>query len=646
MFENIKAQVATRFKDFDSTNLLLAAVDRGVLFDAYLAALPEEERQPHNCACCRSFLNRYGNLVSIKDGKVLTLWDFEGSGVYADVPKALARIVKAASIRHPLVTAQSVVGTDFNLTEKAGKAVRFVHFSLKLPRHAVTDDRRTVAKDRGALVSTHQVFSRGLDTITLKACKDVLKLIEGGLYRGAQFKAQVEEFLTYKEKYDELTDKKKQLFGWEFYKKGGRIRNSSIGTLLVDLSEGVPKDRAVKSYETKVDPNNYMHSSAPVSTSQVANARKHFEEHGLMPSLERRHATPDDIPLEHLLFVHRATSKPNAFDEIAASVKVDPKSFAKAPELTLDAFLTDVLPTAERIELYVDTNHNMVSLIAPEYKDAPNILKWPNAMSWTYANNLTDSIAERVKAKGGNADAELRISLDWHNFDDLDLHVIEPNGNEIWFRNPRSDSSCGYLDIDENRSPNTRTPVENIAFAKGGKIQEGKYTAKVHNWSKRENVDVGFTVQVACRDQSSNFNYDRAVRQDETIKAVAFNYSRKDGVTNFVSDLRNSTTSVENVGSFQKVNMIMNSPNYWESETGNKHMFFILDGATINTELRPFFNEYLDASLLEHRKFLEQLGSKYMVQPAASQVSGVGFSLTQNYNIVVKVNGKPFRISI
>ena len=38
-------------------------VDLQGVWDAFLGGLPEAERQHHNCNCCRSFVNHYGNLV-------------------------------------------------------------------------------------------------------------------------------------------------------------------------------------------------------------------------------------------------------------------------------------------------------------------------------------------------------------------------------------------------------------------------------------------------------------------------------------------------------------------------------------------------------------------------------------------------------
>ena len=41
---------------------------------------------------------------------------------------------------------------------------------------------------------------------------------------------------------------------------------------------------------------------------------------------------------------------------------------------------------------------------------------------------MTDGVTQRVEAAGGNVHAELRVSLSWYNFDDLDLHAVTPDG--------------------------------------------------------------------------------------------------------------------------------------------------------------------------------------------------------------------------
>ena len=88
----------------------------------------------------------------------------------------------------------------------------------------------------------------------------------------------------------------------------------------------------------------------------------------------------------------------------------------------------------------------------------------------TSARNVSDAATiERrlgeVSAKGG----DIQISLSWNNFNDLDLHCIDPTGEEIWFSHPRSTRTGGELDVDQNaHPPYTTTPVENIYWPAGG----------------------------------------------------------------------------------------------------------------------------------------------------------------------------------
>jgi hypothetical protein len=258
-----------------------------------------------------------------------------------------------------------------------------------------------------------------------------------------------------------------------------------------------------------------------------------------------------------------------------------------------------------------------------------------------------------VKAAGGNVTGEARFSLSWHNYDDLDLHLITPEG-EIYFRNKRVGN--GRLDVDMNAGTGTsREPVENITWPDVNNIKRGLYAVRVHNFRKRENVDFGFNVQIECQGQTWNISHPAAVSDDRTIDVATFTYERDQGITNFESrfggDSGGSYAQREinglYTGRFQKVTMALWSPNHWNSSIGNKHLFLILDNAVVDGNLRPFFNEYLKPELTEHRKVFEVLGSKVLVKPADTQLSGVGFSLTQKNQFVVRVDGKKvYRVTI
>lgn len=91
---------------------------------------------------------------------------------------------------------------------------------------------------------------------------------------------------------------------------------------------------------------------------------------------------------------------------------------------------------------------------------------------------------QRAGAKSG----DVQISLIWNNFNDLDLHVITPRGENIFFGKRRS--RCrGELDVDMNAGAGTtREPVENIYWGKG-KAPVGKFRVAVHHFRNHGDPD-------------------------------------------------------------------------------------------------------------------------------------------------------------
>lgn len=664
MFDVLKAAVAANFKTLAKNDLFVVEYVKDELFQAYLAAFPENERQEHNCNCCKAFFNHYGGIVSIEGGKIRTVWDVKAPDEYAAAIAAVKAIVLSKAIDAPFLSKFAKLGTDSNVALLAdGKTKRWTHFFVELPKDKVNRSDATIASIRGAQVTTKDVFSRALETITNEAVEIVNDLIEqNSLYRGAEFKDQVKRFAKQKADYTALPDAaSKSLFAWSNYKEGGKIRNTAIGTLLVDLSPGVDENKqvtqplelenAVRKFEAVMAPSNYRRSTALITPKMIAAAQEQLQKAGFSESVKRRHATPDDIPLEHLLFVNRdSTSTDDVFAQMATgAVAKVPKTIK---EVTVDEFVKTVLKDASNVQLFLENGQNFMSLIAPVNPEAPTLLSWGNGISWTYQNNQTDVIKEKVKKAGGKVVGELRASLEWFNYDDLDLHLTDPRGHEICFRNKVDRVSGGNLDVDMNISDgHSRTPVENIVFPEASTMAEGKYTVTVQNFTKRENVDLGFNAQIECKGVVYNLSHPRAVSSREFVEIATFEYTRKDGIKNLKTKLATSQIGREVAGlstnNLQKVNMITFSPNHWGEAQGNKHLFVILDGAKIDEPLRPFFNEYLRSELMDHRKVMEVLGNKLMIEPTEQQVSGVGISLTQvGSSLTFKVDNKFVKVVI
>lgn len=660
MFKTFKKQFQEHFKSLvkESPYLFITNIENDILWNTYLESFPPEKKQEYNCNCCRSFIKHYGNIVGIKNGELVTIWDFEGLEEFENVIKRMRNLVSESQIRDIFRSTQNMIGTDSNVKLTESGPIVWNHLSLSLPSTVINKSGYSNESLLGTARDNKNIFKRSLEELTKDAIETVLELIaQGSLYRGDEFKGVLTEFLKVKKEYIKLGENSKSSahtldnFCWINSVNPGvvtKIRNTSIGTLLIDLSEGRELDKAVEAFERVVAPTNYKRPTALVTKKMIEEAEKTINDLGYSDSLGRRFASAEDVLVTNLLYVNRDTKKKlGVFEELKEDLAINPKSLKKVEEVTINTFLTDILPLAKGIELLLERNHlgNLVSLITAKEKEAPVLFKWNNPFSWCYTNAVTDSIKEQVKAAGGKVEGELRISLSWFNYDDLDLHVIEPGGNKIYYANKLSAFTGGHLDVDMNAGGgNTRKAVENIIFPNRNRISEGKYQVIVNNYFLRETKDVGFIVEVECRGEVFTFEHSKSPLSKGNANVVTLNYSRENGIT-IEGDVKSSTISTQKWGistnKFHKVSMIMNSPNFWEGNIGNRHTFFVLEGAK-NDEpaVRGFFNEFLKPELEKNKRVFEVLGGKIKVEPADKQLSGVGFSSTQRNSVICKVQGK------
>ncbi|MFK5645109.1 MopE-related protein [Ornithinimicrobium sp. LYQ121] len=90
-------------------------------------------------------------------------------------------------------------------------------------------------------------------------------------------------------------------------------------------------------------------------------------------------------------------------------------------------------------------------------------------------------------------DGELRFTLIWDSSDDLDLHVIDPSGERIWYQD-RESASGGVLDRDDNVGACLSDPepggVENVFWPVGG-APTGTYTIEIDNYNDCDDDNLG-----------------------------------------------------------------------------------------------------------------------------------------------------------
>lgn len=678
-FKDFRNMISDHFKTMtkDVDRLFEVGVDKDEMWNTYLDSFPTgtneifRKRREYDCSCCRQFVKQIGSAVVIKNNKLETIWDL---GIHDDkfepVAKAMSDFVRRHCVTDVYVSKFKKVGTEYNYEQyENGTMKKWKHFQIILDDKFVDKTARSIGDIKGGFRDTKNVFKRSLDEISMDALETVLELINSNtLYKGEEWKTILMEFKRYKKEYEKLSsDDVRDLYTWENSVKAGiaigRIRNHSIGTLLVNVSNEMDLDTAVKKYEQIVAPTNYKRPKAIFTKKMLEDAKKTISELGYMDSLNRRFATLDDITVNNILFSNKDAAKrisdsSDIFGELEKQAVVNPRKFSRVEEITANDFIKNVLPSAKEVEVLVENKHsnNFVSLIAPCNKDSKSMFKWNNGLSWAYSGNITDSdMKQNVKAAGGNVDGVLRFSIQWNEDGrdncDLDAHCIEPNRNEIYFSNcrkPSLSSMTGQLDVDIIH-PNGKVAVENITWSDKSKMKPGVYKFFVNQYSG--SARNGFRAEIEFNGEIYSFDYSNSMRtgQDVYVADVILDTNGEFTIKEKISG--NSKVSSRTVwgistNEFTPVSVVCYSPNYFDEQDGigHRHLFFMLNGCKNDEEPNGYYNEFLKSELGKHKRVFEALGSKCHVEDSEDQLSGIGFSMTKRAELVVKVKGATERI--
>ena len=666
----------------DSSRLFTVNVDTEELYNLYLDSFPAgtneiyRERREYDCSCCRHFIRDVGNVVSIKNGELHTIWGINpvSDDKYNVVAAALDAYVKQKAVLGVFLKKEKRIGTPENREMlPTGKINKYEHFFVDLPEICIFKEcyGHTLEGDLSQFRDVRNVFKRSLDEISKEAVDTVLELIaQNSLYKGAEWKKQLTEFKNYQKEYGKLTYEQKELWIWEKSISAGavigKIRNHSIGTLLVNISEGMDLDLAVRKYEQIVAPVNYKRPKAIFTKKMLEDAKKTITELGYIDSLQRRFATLDDITVNNILFSNkdaakRITGAMDLFDEMEQDVAIDPKRFSKVEEISAEDFIKNVLPVAKELEVYLENKHiqNMVSLIAPEVADAKTMFKWNNGMSWAYTGNITDSdIKENVKAAGGSVTGIVRFSIQWNDGNgkdnsDLDAHCLEPQGGDhIYFSHKRSRYTGGELDIDITDpiyqcKSNGGVAVENITYPSKERMKPGTYKFYVNQYSFRNSQ--GFKAEVEVNGEIHSYEYNTPVRGNVDVAEVILdqsgNFKVVDKLPGNYATISKDVWGIKTL-QFTPVSVVCYSPNYWDEQKGigHQHLFFMLKDCINPEEPNGYYNEFLKPELEQHRRVFETLGAKAHVKDVDDQLSGVGFSLTKRNDLIIKVKGATERV--
>lgn len=111
----------------------------------------------------------------------------------------------------------------------------------------------------------------------------------------------------------------------------------------------------------------------------------------------------------------------------------------------------------------------------------------------------------RRLARAGAQTGDIQVSLSWNNVNDLDLHVLTPGKERIFFAH-RASACRGQLDVDMNAGgPLSAEPVENV-FWPPKRAPFGRFHVFVHHFANHGAADpTPFEVHVLVNGRRQTF---------------------------------------------------------------------------------------------------------------------------------------------
>ena len=99
---------------------------------------------------------------------------------------------------------------------------------------------------------------------------------------------------------------------------------------------------------------------------------------------------------------------------------------------------------------------------------------------------------------------DVQISVTWNSAADVDLHLVEPNGTEIYYGNQRSPAG-GELDLDSNAACGSDGPrAENIRYP-SGRAPAGQYIVRLDYYDSCGAGSTNYVVRVINGASSQTF---------------------------------------------------------------------------------------------------------------------------------------------
>jgi len=362
------------------------------LYDIFLQNLSAELRPHYACRCCRKFVERFGNIVTVQKGKLQSaLWQGMQSmpEAFKAAVDAMCSTVEAATITGVVVSGADTFGTPFSLADDYGTAT-WMHMAVEWPvARRFNSPLKTADAHAAALKEERKMLERGLSEFTVEQLNTALTLFTSGtLTRPEKGQPLVQWVLDQHASLSKLKGSAREHTLWQIAVTAPagfcHIRSGVVGTLLEDIVAGYDVKTIAKRWAEKLDPTQYMRAQVAPAAGQLKRAESVIDKMAAAGSLARRYAQDSDVTEAIWTRFPDAVSHPSGpvFGHIAAKQKKPAAATLDLPEvrMTWDKFKRTILPEATSIEYHVPAaTVQFGALVTAANPEAPPILQWDDA---------------------------------------------------------------------------------------------------------------------------------------------------------------------------------------------------------------------------------------------------------------------------
>lgn len=401
----------------------LFTTDASGLWDLYLRYIDPDRRQHYNCRNCRHFIERFGGLAIVQDGRAVSpLWvdpQVECVDNLHESIQALDRAVSRAKITGVFLSDRSILGAP-----ETGKWHHFHALLDPFGRHVNRSKTKTADQIMAEKREEYAMLSRSFGDFSLATVQTAHELLTSGrLYRSEKCQGVAKWLLDLHIKRGGDRGRHGNNITWLAVADAPagfcHVRSGMIGTLLEDIEAGMDFDSIKRRFDEKMNPLQYMRPTAAPSAGNIAQAEKIVAQLESAGALARRFARLEEV---EALWSPKlpAHAKPNANSPVFGHLleQAKPSQGRSLPPVTMTwvKFRDTVLPTAAAVEFYVPSvRAPYCAIVTAANPEAPPILQWDhehrrNPASWYLRVGLDGTAGSDPSGWNLRADSWVKVT--------------------------------------------------------------------------------------------------------------------------------------------------------------------------------------------------------------------------------------------